>query len=151
VFISQGREGDAVSGEFAAIDGRRFSATVTEVGVERSSASSTFEVRARLESADLTIRSGMACEVTFEFEAVSGSEHFVVPAIAVREDQDGRFVFVVELTEDELGLTRRRNVEVGALRSDGIEIISGLQEGELVVIAGVSKIKDGQTVRMQAP
>ena len=43
---------------------------------------------------------------------------------------------------------QRREVTVGALGDAGLEIVSGLAEGDSVVTAGVSRIRDGQKVRL---
>jgi hypothetical protein len=42
----------------------------------------------------------------------------------------------------------RSPVVVGELLSDGLEIVSGIDTGDLVVTAGVSRIYDGLTVRV---
>jgi hypothetical protein len=42
----------------------------------------------------------------------------------------------------------RRDVSTGELSgSDGIRISSGLKEGEVIAISGVSKLQEGQIVR----
>ena len=45
-------------------------------------------------------------------------------------------------------LVLQLGLEVGELLSDGIEIYSGVEPGDLVVTAGVSRIYDGLDVRM---
>jgi len=40
----------------------------------------------------------------------------------------------------------RRLVEVGRPRASGIEILGGLEEGELIVTAGVRRLTDGERV-----
>jgi RND family efflux transporter MFP subunit len=151
VLIARIREGDPVSVKFDAIPGRSFPAVVIEVGVATTRGATTFPVKVRLTAADAGIRSGMAAEVGFTFTTVEASEHFYVPPVAVGEDRAGRFVFVVEPQGDELGLARRRNVTVGELTQDGIEVREGLADGDLLVTAGVSRITDGQQVRLLEP
>ncbi len=149
ILISQIRDGAPVTVTFDAISGRRFAAVVTEVAIAPSPGSSTFQVTARLEESDPAIRSGMACEVAFEFESAH-RDGFLVPPVAVLEDRTGRFVYVVDIGEGDSGTTRRVSVETGELTSDGLEILSGLTDGDIVVTAGVSRITDGQTVRLLA-
>jgi multidrug efflux pump subunit AcrA (membrane-fusion protein) len=71
----------------------------------------------------------------------------VLPPIAVGEDEAGRFVWVLEDAGDGTATVHRRAVTVGALTSDGLEIRDGLEDGERVVTAGVTRIHDGQKVR----
>jgi RND family efflux transporter MFP subunit len=141
------REGDPVRVEFDAVAGRDFAATVTEVGVAATRGGATFPVTARLDEESEQVRPGMAAEIAFRFTA-TGSERIYVPASAVLEDRDGRFAFVVEKTDDGFGVTRRRTVEVGDVTRLGLEIRSGLAEGDLLVTAGVTKIQDGLRVKV---
>ena len=43
---------------------------------------------------------------------------------------------------------RRAPVEIGELTRDGLEIVSGVTEGQVVVTAGVRRLTDGQSVRL---
>ena len=148
--IAQVREGMAVSINFDAIPNRSFGARVTEVGGSTTGMATTFPVIARLDKVEADMRPGMAAEVTFRFGG-GGRERIYLPPVAVGENRQGqRFVFVVEPTEEGLGTARRRLVEVGEIDSRGMEILEGLEEGERVVTAGVSRIADGQEVRLLA-
>ena len=61
---------------------------------------------------------------------------------------EGRFVFVVERSEGNRGTVHRRPVRAGKLTSDGVEIVEGVQSGELIVTAGLSYLSDGLEVRV---
>jgi len=147
-FITQIAEGDTVSVRFDALAGRTFEGVVTEVGVSASALATTFPVSVRLPDAGSDVRPGMAAEVTFVFGANDTTERFFVPPEAVGEDREGRFVFVTQPTEAGLGVAHRRSVTVGEFTPTGIEIVEGLASGDLVVTAGVSRIEDGQQVRL---
>lgn len=140
--------GQDVAVAFDALPGRRFDATVTEAGVAAVGTATTFPVTVRLAAADPDIRSGMAAEVELRFAGAEGAGRMMVPAVAVGEDRDGRFVYVLERAAEGQGVVKRRVVTVGELTSEGLEILSGLTEGELLVTAGVRRLVDGETVRM---
>jgi hypothetical protein len=76
----------------------------------------------------------------------------IVPMVAVGEDRQGNFVYVLEPAGEggERFVTVRRDVSVGTPSADGLGIMHGLTPGELVVTAGVRRISDGQTVRLLA-
>lgn len=148
VLISQISTGSKVAVNFNAIPEKTFDATVTEVGVSATTFATTFPVTVRLDKPNKEIRPGMAAEVGFRFETAGTQEHLVVPAVAVNEDLEGRHVFVLEPIEDGMAITKRQDVKIGELTSEGLEILEGLQEGDLVVTAGVSKIVDGQKVKI---
>jgi len=142
------QENDTVSVAFDAFSEERVTGVVTEVGIMSTGLATTYPVTVRLVRENPEWRPGMAVEVTFRIVAGGERDRLVVPSFAVGEDDQGRFVFVLEKAGSELGIARRRPVQVGGLRDEGIEILSGLKEKELVVTAGVSRIRDGQQVRL---
>lgn len=147
------REDSEVVVECDALPGKEFEAFVTEVGVA-ASGPTTFPVTVQLKTADDRIRPGMAAEVTFQLETPDPeSDRILVPAVAVGEDRDGRFVFLAEPTSEGRAIARRRPVTVGDLVTDGerdlIEVIDGLGEGDIIVTAGVRRLEDGRLVRLQ--
>jgi RND family efflux transporter MFP subunit len=150
VFISRVREGQPVEVTFDALGDRTFEATVTEVGVASTGLATTFPVTARLDRDEPDVLPGMAAEVHFRFEDEGERRLIEVPAFAVGEDRGGRYVFVVEEIRDGVGRAVRRDVAVGGLTADGgLEILRGLEDGERVVTAGVSRIQDGREVRLE--
>jgi RND family efflux transporter MFP subunit len=141
------RRGNPVSVAFDALPGRTFAATVTEVGVAATGMATTFPVTARLEEETPEVRSGMAADVMFRFGTGGGDAPILVPSAAVLEDRAGRFVYVLQSGEDGIGTAHRREVEVGEITNEGMEIRSGLAEGDLVITAGARRIVDGQQVK----
>ena len=130
-----------------AIPGDTFAGVVTEVGVATTPGSSTYLVTVRLEESGTAIRSGMAAEVTFEIGSPDGTPRVLLPPVAVGEDENGRFVFLVDDRGDGLGLVTRRPVTVGAFTREGIEILDGVSIGDIVVTAGVRRLTEGMEVR----
>ncbi|MDK2848451.1 MAG: rane fusion protein multidrug efflux system [Desulfuromonadales bacterium] len=141
--------GSKVSVRLDALPERTFNARVTEVGVAATTYATTYPVTVRLMRDDSAIRPGMAAEVTFRFrQRTDGDNRFVVPPEAVGEDRKGRFVYIVEADENDLGTVHRRTVRVGELTVEGLEIVGGLQNGDRIVTAGVPLIQDGQQVKL---
>lgn len=148
ILITQIQEGDAVTVGFDALPEQEFPATVTEVGISATGMGSTYPVTVLLDEENPDVRSGMAAEVGFNFESQDQQEYFVVPSVAVAEDRKGRHVFVVKDMGDGFGTIERKDVRIGDLTSDGIEVLEGLNDGDKVVTAGVSRIHEGQKVRV---
>lgn len=150
ILISQVREGQKVNVMFDALPENTFSAHVTEVGVASTGFATTYPVKVRLEEAGEDIRPGMAAEVAFRFGGDSGRERMIVPSVAVGEDRSGRFVFVVDPSEEPgVGIVHRKPVVIGDLVEEGIEVFEGLADGDRVVTAGVSRLADGQRVKFE--
>jgi multidrug efflux pump subunit AcrA (membrane-fusion protein) len=132
-------------------DGERVAveAIVTEIG-SRAGTGNAFPVRADLVESPPGIRPGMTAELTFELPRVEaddlGIDGFLVPFAAVRVELDEQFsVFVF----DEASSTvHRKPIRTGGIRDNDIAVLSGLEEGDIIATAGVSFLRDGQTVRL---
>jgi len=153
VLIGDIRQGQRVpSVTFDAVPNRSFAGVDVEVAVSPTAGLTTYPVTVRLDRRDERIRPGMASEVTFAFPGDNGVRP-VLPPHAVGEDRRGRYVFVVQPEGESMGRIERRSVETGELTpsprfGDAIEVLSGVEDGELVVTAGISKISDGQQVKI---
>jgi len=146
--ISQIKKDSLAQVTFDALTGKTFEAIITEVGVAVTSASSTFPVTVQLTEPNPLVRSGMTAEVTFSLESEETQKRIFLNPIAVKEDLKGQFVFIVEPQGEDLGIARKKFVKPGELMQDGLEIIEGLKDGDLVVTAGASRLQDGLKVRL---
>lgn len=136
-----------VSIEFGAIPGVALEGEVSEVAVATAGAAA-FPVVIRVLTQHPALRSGLAANVTFQFDTQTGvKDSVVLPVNLVVNDTQGTFVFVVE-PEGDTGeaIVKRRAVTLGELTQDGVEIQSGLTNGDRVVTAGISVLRDGQRV-----
>ena len=138
-----------VTVRFGSIPGQEFSGVISEVAVSLAAGSAAFPIVIKIAESHPSLRSGLAADVTFQFDSAADKGRVVVPVTAVINDPDGTFVFVAELAEiDGEAVVRRRAVTLGELSQFGIEVIAGLNVGDRVVTAGVSVIRDGQRVLM---
>ena len=150
VYISKVKVGDEVNITFSSFKDQIYQGIVTEVAFTTGRAETTYPVSIKIKNPDDRIRPGMAVDVGFTFIYEGNTNKMIVSAFSVGEDPDGRFVFTVNPTTNEvgIGLIERKEVTTGELTNEGIEITSGLKEGDLVVTAGVSKITDGMRVKL---
>lgn len=130
---------------FNAISDQSFNGTVTELGIAAGGSAATFPLVVTLDDSDSSLRAGMAAEVTFEFPNSQASS-YAVPSAAVVNDENGSFVFIANPLGDGSATIERRPVQTGELTTNGVEILDGLANGDRVVTAGTSVIRDGQTV-----
>ena len=125
----------------AALGGQCFEGKVTEKGIVANPISHTYEAKIRLENPSGALLPGMVCDVR-----LSGEES--VPAIALPNNavlianDGGRFVWkIVD------GEAKATPVRTGDLTEQGLFILEGLNEGDIVVIGGYQKISEGLRVR----
>lgn len=147
IMIADLEEGMPVVVRFDAFPDRRFDAAIAEVGVAVTGSSATFEAVARLDQETPNVRSGMAAEVITKLRQSSPRVGLLVPWVAVGEDRDGRFVFVVEPEGERTGIVHRRPVILGEIGKE-IEIVEGLIEGELLITAGTRRLVEGMRVKI---
>jgi RND family efflux transporter MFP subunit len=146
-YISQIETDNPVTVSFSSIPRATFQGIITEVPYTASS-SATYPVKVKLEETGQAIRPGMPAVVQFTFSSIT-QEHIIVPSSAVAEDLKGSYVYVVsQIQDNNTSTVTRRSITVGELTNSGFSVTAGLQEGELVVTSGVSKISDGMTVRV---
>ena len=71
----------------------------------------------------------------------------VIPTVAVQRGAQGTFVYVVN--PDQTAAVRL--VTIGATQGDNAAVESGVKPGELVVVDGADKLRDGAKVEVQTP
>ncbi len=143
------RQGMAARVSFNALPEQRFTGRVTELGVASTGNTATFPLVVRLDASSSELRPGMAAEVAFEFQS-DGANALTVPSAAVVNDERGSFVFLAVPSSNGQATIERRTVRTGELTANGVEILEGLVAGDRVVTAGISVIRDGQTVLLPA-
>jgi membrane fusion protein, multidrug efflux system len=73
------------------------------------------------------------------------TNQLVVPNVAVQNGQQGTFVYVV----DENSRVHLKNVQVGITTDTSADILSGISEGDRVVIDGTDRLSEGTEVRVR--
>lgn len=142
------RQGALASVSVAELGNRSFVAAVSEVGVAAERGASAYPVTLAIEDDCTDIRAGMAAEVQM---TIPGGipDGFLIPYVAVGEDRDGNYVFVLEPAEDGNYVARRRAILINLTpNTEGIAVLDGLEEGELIATAGVRRLIDGQIVTL---
>ena len=154
--------GQAVGISFPTLPDVSLNGSVNEIG-SRTVAGNAFPVSIQLNSTDQDLRPGMSAAVTFNFAQYLGDKQaYLVPlsALAIEAGmlnayREGRElgaemssrtapVFIIN-RDNELEL---REISVGDLRGNDLEVFSGLSAGEKVVSAGVAFLREGMKVKL---
>ncbi|MBQ1718270.1 MAG: efflux RND transporter periplasmic adaptor subunit, partial [Bacteroidales bacterium] len=137
------KKGDTVSITADALPGKEFSGTVNRLYPTMDPATHTFNVEVTVPNTRRELRPGMYARVTVNF---GSTFNIVLPDTAVLKMQGAgtRSVFVV----DPSGKAEMRVVTLGRHFDGKYEILSGLEEGEQVVVKGNSALKAGQAVQI---
>jgi multidrug efflux pump subunit AcrA (membrane-fusion protein) len=89
------------------------------------------------------MRLGMTATVALTLEEKAGP--VVVPLTALTEGDGATVAFVVDAANK---VVRKTTVDVGGVGDYGVQIVRGLQIGDMVVSAGVQFLRDGMRVRL---
>ena len=121
----------------------RFPGRIREIAGGADAITRTFTVRVSATRVPPGARLGMSATVVLAKAA--DANLVVLPLTALVGDEASAAVWVVDPASSRV---KRRKVEVGQYREDGATILSGLAAGEVVVSAGVHKLREGQQVRL---
>jgi membrane fusion protein, multidrug efflux system len=138
---------DQVRVQIGALGQQELAGTVVEIVPAADPASRTYLVKITIlppAGNQQIIRSGLYGKARF----VTGQTQAVtIPRNAVVERGQLTSVYVV----DQSGLARMRLVKTGKTYGDRVEVLSGLREGEHIVVDAVAAVSDGSRVREAAP
>lgn len=138
-YMKKGMEATIIVG---ALQNQKYTGVIEKVGVVAHVLSRTYAVKVRVENKDMKLKPGMVCEVTILFPKTE--EKLLVPYSSV--EKDATYQEYVYVADKSSGLAERRYVEIDDFVDEQIAIKSGLNSGELVVVAGNQKITDGTPV-----
>ncbi len=121
---------------------KTYQGKVREVAPAADSATRAFDVRVSVDQPDEALRIGMTAGVAF---TEASALHMMIPSTAVTQINGVKSVWVI----DAKGIAHARAVTLGQFTEAGVEVLSGIERGELIAIAGVHTLVQGQQVKPQ--
>ena len=143
-FFPDVREGLMVNFRVSAYPDRVFNGEVVAIDAKVDETTRNINVRAQLDNQQNLLRPGMYAEINLVLN--KPSEHIVVPVTAIVFSSFGDALFVADKNDQGHLVAQRVTVTTGEQRGDQIAILSGLQGGEQVVQAGVSKLRNNAPI-----
>lgn len=120
---------------------------VTEVGTVATEANA-FTVKVTLTSPPESLRPGMTAEATMLLGDDSASSSFLLPLTAIAPGDEPRRGYVFVFNEASSTVKKTPVHGAGGVRDDQVLITEGVTAGDIVVVAGVSFLRDGQQVKL---
>ena len=153
VMINANRDANpTIAARFDSIPDQTFPLTLSEVSTVADQGSNTYQVTFSMDKVPgHNILPGMSVTVQALPDPTrrAGATVFSVPAQAVLEGDQGRYVYVVNPSADGLGKVEQRMVETGKLTRSGLSVLGGIDVGDQIIVAGMSKMNDGLVVRLE--
>jgi RND family efflux transporter MFP subunit len=126
---------------------RIYKGSVSEVSSAAGSAS-TFPVKVTILDTGGQIRPGMSAQVTLLLSQEDKESGYLIPisALAPGDKKSMAYVFVFD---PETSLVNKRPVRTPAgLEDNNVAVKAGLKPGDIIAVAGVSFLEDGQKVKL---
>ena len=139
-YAAELRPGQRVTFRVAALPGRDFDARVDFVDPVVTLPGRTITVKALAANRDGALQPGMFAAVRLATAVRTGAT--IIPEEAIAPAAAGAFVWVVVD-----GKVTRREVELGVRAPGFVEVRSGVDVGELVVVGGVDRVFEGAPVQ----
>jgi RND family efflux transporter MFP subunit len=131
---------------FSVFADRIYHGRVSEISKVAGTANA-FPIKLAIEDPDQRIRPGMTARVTLLLAGGDEKAAYIVPlsAIAQRGDTTKGFVYIYD---SQTSTVKKTQIEAGSVRGNSVVIYGGVKEGDIVAVAGVSFLEDGQKVKL---
>jgi membrane fusion protein (multidrug efflux system) len=136
------KQGDVVTVKFPDL-GKETTAKLTFVSQTVNQASRTFTIEASVPKIDPQLKPNMTAVMNVNDQ--SKKEAIIITRNLIQQDETGNIVYVA-VTEGGKKVARSRKITTGLTYGGDIEIVSGLQSGDLLITQGYQDLVDGQAV-----
>lgn len=146
VFLSALQPGLPVVGYVEAFPDREFKGEVRTVNTQIDPVTRTVKVRAILPNPDDLLKPGLLMSITL---LKNQRQALLIPEEALVKRGEKDFVFVVQAQGSD-SIANQTEITIGGRQPGVVEVLAGLEEGQLIVSHGTVKVRDGQPVLVKA-
>ena len=140
-YLSVLKNGMTVTARSLAYPDRIFNGTVTAISSRVDPETRTLTIRAKVPNPDRLLRPGMLLTVDL---VKNRSQSLIIPEEAVIQEKDKKFAFLV--TSD--NTVEKKEIVTGRRNPGKLEVISGLNAGQQVIIQGITRVRPGSFVNV---
>ena len=144
VFLPTLERGLPIVAKASAFGGREFTGEISSVGTRVDPVTRSITARALIPNPDEALRPGLLMTVELLKDV---RRSLIIPEEAVIPRGRQTHVLVVD---SETETAENQEVELGARRPGAVEVLGGLEEGELVITHGALRVAPGQRVTIEA-
>jgi len=137
--ISKIKEGQTVNLEIDAFPEEKFRGEVVSKGVAVDQMSKTLEVKIEVLKPEVDIPVGVFARG--DILVKTNQDTLIIPSSALTRTKNGIYVYVIEE-----GIARQKEVVLGIIQDERVEVLKGLSEKEEIVVLGNQELQDGLKV-----
>ena len=146
-FLSRVKPGQEVAIALDALPGRALKAVIAALDAQLDADGRSVRVRARLANPDGVLRSGMFARARVVFSVREAA--LVVPEEALVPLGDKQYIIKVVAGPGGAKLSQRIEARLGQRVKGKVELLAGVEEGDLVVLAGQSRLMRGDALPLR--
>lgn len=139
--IDEMRNAQQVNISFWALPDVATAGKVREISPVADKVARTYKVRISLINPPAAVNLGMTASVTVG--SSTSRQTVYIPLAAIYQTGDTPNVWIIQD-----GIVNLRPIKVGAFGDGKVQVLEGLQDGEVIATGGVQKLREGQKVRL---
>lgn len=143
------KKGAVVDIKFPTHPGITTEGVISEVG-SRAEEANSFPVTVNLSKLSGDIRAGASAEIAFKIRMFGSGSVLLIPVTALlpSDTKEAAYVYVYDKTAKVVKKTR---IKAAGVQGSLVQVHEGLKPGDIIAVAGVSFLHDGQKVRLWTP
>ncbi|MEZ5199097.1 MAG: efflux RND transporter periplasmic adaptor subunit [Bacteroidales bacterium] len=137
-YLTKVRKGDAVLLEFPSYPDYRMTVPVYRIGNVVKPANRTFKIQLKIQNINNEIKPNVLAKI--KINDFSSDKALLIPSIIAKQDLQGKYVYTVNPKD----MTAKKvYIETGMSYFGKTMVISGLKEGDQVIVEGFSQVSAG--------
>lgn len=145
-YLNKIEEGTEVMVEIGAT-GSSFPGTVRQVGNFINPSNRTFQIEVAVPQDVQNVKPNLIANV--RINDYTAQNAIIVPESVIQTNAAGeRVAYVLEPESDTTGVAQKRILQTGLSYEDSVEVLSGLQPGDLLIVSGARSIREGEKVKV---
>ena len=107
----------------------------------------TFKVEVSIPGIDSSIKPNLTAKLSIN--DYTNSKSLLIPQSVISENASGeQYIYIVKEKEGDEAVAQKVTIETGMTQGDVIEVLSGLENGDEIILEGARSVNDGQKVRI---
>ena len=142
--VSKFSKGQQAQFRVSALNDKTYSGTVTNISPVADKISRTYEVKILAVNNGEELKPGMVCDV--KMAGIIQKEAIIVPYQSVsKDDANNAYVFLVDRSKERVKI---QHIVTGQYWGSDLEVVSGLEEGQLIISEGKEKLSENTLIEM---
>jgi RND family efflux transporter MFP subunit len=125
-----------------ALPNEEFDAKINKISEAVDVSTRTMQVEIYIENAAKKLKPGMFANISIIIDKKENT--LILPNEVVQNDQYGDFIFIINSDNT----VTKKYVQLGIKQDNKVEVLSGIEENDLIVFTGQSLVKDGSKVKI---